>query len=310
MNLLRGLLVVFSLFASAAAEKRIAITFDDAPLGDGPMFTGPERTPALIAALAAAETGPTAIFVTTRGVESSADGRARIEAYDRAGHLIANHSHTHLWASRTDTDIYLADLDRAADLLVGFENLRPWYRFPFLDEGGSGRNVEKRDAYRAALAERGLLSGYVTVDTYDWHIADLWQRASAAGKSVDLDALREVYVAMVVDAAEHYASLSEEWLDRQPDHVLLLHENDLAAAFIGDAVAALRAAGWEIISPDVAFADPIARTLPETTFSGMGRVAALAFDRGAQGASVLDHWSASQEAIETRLADTGAFTDE
>jgi len=269
------------------------------------MFTGTERTQRIIDALAEAKTGPTVFFVTTRGLVQQDEGRDRIEKFAAAGHLIANHSHRHPWLSELTLADYLADLDQAEGLIADFDNKRDWFRFPFLDE--ERNDLAKRDAMRQALADRGLLSGYVTVDTYDWHIAALLNEALRNDREVNLDALREVYVAMVVDAAEHYAELSDEWLGRQPAHVLLLHENDPAALFIADAVAGLRDAGWTIISPDEAYADPIAEQLPETLFAGMGRVSALAYDKGARGADTFDHWSASRKGIEERLATSGAI---
>nr|WP_281373788.1 polysaccharide deacetylase family protein [Parvularcula dongshanensis] len=291
---------------TASADKRIAITYDDAPLPDGPHLTGAERGAALIEALAAAESGPVAVFVTTDGLADEPDGRERIEAYAAAGHLIANHSHTHPHLSEMTADAYLANLDEAERQLAGFENRRPWFRFPYLDEGGQDR--AKRDAVRAGLAERGLMSGYVTVDTYDWHVQSRWDEAARAGRQADLDALREVYVAMVLDAAEHYDALSRARLGRAPAQVLLLHENDLAALFAGDMIAALRDAGWQIVSPDEAFADEIAENLPDGLFSGMGRVSALAFEAGARG-DELGHWSVDADAIDARLEKAEAFSD-
>ncbi|MEM7327983.1 MAG: polysaccharide deacetylase family protein [Pseudomonadota bacterium] len=292
-----------------AAPKQIALTYDDAPLGDGPRYSGADRTDALIAQLAAAETGPVAIFVTTKGFELD-QGAARIEAYAAAGHRIANHSDQHMWSSRTATEDYIADIDRAEAKLAGFDNRRPWFRFPFLDEGGMGeanKTGEKRDAYRAALAERGLISGYVTIDTYDWHLDRLWSQAIKDGRSVNMKALSSVYVDMVVDAAAHYDALGQRVLKRQPVQVLLLHENDLAASFTTDLVAALRADGWEIVDPDIAFADPLVDDIPETLFSGMGRISALAADQGLRDRGTLDHWGVSEIEIETRALDAGAF---
>ena len=290
---------------SFASDKRIALSFDDAPRADGPLLRGADRADQLVNALQRAETGPTVFFVTTDGFEDLPDGQARVEGYANAGHLIANHSHTHPWLSRTELEVYLNDIDRAAELLAPLPNTRPWFRFPYLDEGRGDRS--KRDAMRKALAERGLLSGYVTIDTYDWHMDNRVKEAIADGYTVDHDALSAVYSQMVVDAAEHYAALSDEWLDRQPTHMLLLHENDLAALFIDDAVVALRQAGWTIVSPDEAFVDPLAQELPDTLFSGMGRVSALAYDNGARGADVFDHWSASKAGIDQRLEERGAF---
>lgn len=292
-------------------RKRIALTYDDAPRGDGAIFSGPARTQALLNAWDAADTGPVAIFVTTQGLDRH-EGRARIQAYAAAGHLIANHSHSHPWASRTDTVAYIADIDRAETELDSFANRRDWFRFPFLDEGGRGEAgpaLAKRDALRAALKARGLISGYVTVDTYDWHMERLWQQAVRDGRSVDRAALSRIYSDMVVEAANHYDAMSIAVLGRRPAQVLLLHENDLAAAFTVDMVAALRADGWTIIDPDTAFADPIADHLPDTRFSGMGRIAAIARDAGLSGAETFDHWSASEAGIESRMDVAGVFSD-
>src|SRR5205085_12238467 len=69
-------------------------------------------------------------------------------------------------------------------------------------------------------------------------------------------------------------------LGRQPVQIVLMHETDLEAMFLPDAVRALRARGWRIATMDQAYADPIARTEPETRFLGGGRVAALAAAAG------------------------------
>lgn len=289
--------------------KRITLTYDDAPLGQGPRYAGKERTAALIKQFKEAQTGPVAIFVTTQGLDKK-DGVARITDYAEAGHLIANHSDTHPWASQTEIETYIADIDSAEQKLESFDNRRPWFRFPYLDEGGYGdetKGREKRDTLRRALDERDIISGYVTVDTFDWHLDRLWRDAIKRGEEVDLKALSSIYVAMVVDAAEHYDALSQEVLGRRPAQVLLLHENDLAASFTVDMVRALRAKGWTIIDPDEAFADPIVNQLPETLFSGMGRIGALAMDAGMRGSDVFDHWSASEDGIEAKVKAAAVF---
>lgn len=306
---LTGCQDVNSQTASNEHTKRLALTYDDAPLGPGPVFSGTERTNALIDQLDRAKTGPAAIFVTTRGLDAD-NGTARIAKYAAAGHLIANHSHEHAWASRTATEAYIEDIDRAETALAAFENRRPWFRFPYLDEGGSGaenRDGSKRDALRAALDQRDLLSGYVTIDTYDWHLDYRWREAVREGQRVDLSALSKLYTDLVLDAANHYDALGQQVLGRRPAHVLLLHENDLAASFTVDLVKALEQDGWQIIHPDTAFADPIATTRPETLFSGMGRISALAADQGLRDRGTLDHWSVSEQAIDARLSALGIF---
>jgi len=292
-------------------NKRIALTYDDAPLGDGPIFTGEQRTDAFIQQLNQSGSGPATIFVTTQGMNEPS-GAARVKAYADAGHLIANHSDTHPWASRIPIDDYIAGIDTAERKLEGLPNRRPWYRFPYLDEGGYGdenKDKVRRDTYRTALADRGLMSGYVTVDTYDWHIDSLWRQAVRDGKTADMQALSKVYTDMVLDAANHYDAMSQEILGRQAAQVLLLHENDLAASFTSDMIDALRDDGWEIISADEAFDDEIASYAPDTLFSGMGRIAAIASDQGKSGSEFFDHWSASREEIEEKISMQKVFSE-
>lgn len=277
--LLAALLAVLSVAACASGQdetpvREIAITIDDATLPDGPLFDGTERTRRLIDALAAAGVDEAMFFVTTGNVDQAGPaGDARIRAYTEAGHTLANHSHSHWWLHEQDADDYIADLDRAIARLSAFDNVRPWYRFPYLDEG---RDIDKRDRLRAALSERGLRNGYVTVGTWDWFLVNLVTEAQSQGIDVDIDALRDLYVDIFVTSAEYYDALAQKALGRSPRHVLLLHENDLAALFIDDAVAALRRAGFRIIRASEAFDDPIAAVEPDTLYLGQGRVAALA----------------------------------
>jgi len=298
--------------AVASSEpKRIALTYDDAPLGQGPVLTGEQRTAEFLKQLKESGSGPVTIFVTTQGMDT-ASGRQRIKSYADAGHLIANHSDSHQWASRTPIDDYVNDIDVAERKLRGLPNRRPWYRFPYLDEGGYGdANTDKarRDTLRKALSDRGLMSGYVTIDTYDWHLDSVWRNAVQTGKKADMEALSKVYVDMVLDAANHYDRMSQDVLGRRAAQVLLLHENDLAASFTADMVASLRADNWEIISADEAFNDDIAGYAPKTLFSGMGRIAAIASDQGKSGGEFFDHWSASEKGIEARTEKDKVFSE-
>jgi peptidoglycan/xylan/chitin deacetylase (PgdA/CDA1 family) len=301
------LLAMLALTGAATAQsdetgRRIALSFDDAPRGDGPVLSGEERTGALLAALEAAGVDTAVFFVTTRGLEDAA-GRERIRRYAEAGHLIANHTHRHRWLSRTDPDEYIADIDRAAALLEGYPNRRDWFRFPFLDEGNT---LERRDGLREALEARGLFNGYVTVDNYDWHIDRRWRAAAEAGRTVDREALSAVYVEVLMGAVEFYDAAAVEALGRSPAHVLLLHENDMAAHFIGDLAAALRADGWTIISPDEAYADPMASILPQTLMTRQGHVAALAVEAG-RDPRTLDHMAIDEARIDALLEERGVF---
>ncbi len=97
---------------------------------------------------------------------------------------------------------------------------------------------------------------------------------------MDMDGLRDLYVETLLQAANFYDEIAVQVLERSPIHVILLHETDLAALFVGDLVVALRADGWELATIDAAYADPLAAVEPDTWFLGSGRVAAWAHLKG------------------------------
>lgn len=277
-------LLLFSLSAAAPAApkpepKRIALSFDDVPRRPGAFLTPDQRTQGILSGLA--ETKVKAVFFVTTGNLDKPEGKGgeeRIMIYSGAGHLIANHSHGHRRLSQISAEDYLEDVDRAAAWLRLRPGSRPWFRFPFLDEGRADK--AKRDSVRAGLAARGLANGYVTADGADWNMEALTIAAREAGKDMDMKALRELYVETMVGAANFYDGLARRTLGRSPAHMLLLHETDLAALFLPALVDALRKDGWQIIGADEAYGDPIAKAAPDTPSAQGTRIEAMAWEKG------------------------------
>lgn len=252
-------LLVLLIAVPAQAQKRIALTFDDVPRFPGAWYTPDERTRRIIAALRKGGVRGAAFFVNPGSLAKpeGAGGEQRIAAYVRAGHVIANHGYSHLALTATPVEAYIADIDRADAWLNKRKGFRPWFRFPYLNEG-QGDKV-KRDAVRAALAQRGLSNGYVTADGSDWYLEQRTIDAVKAGKSVDMAALRTLYVQTQADAADFYDALAVKATGRSPAHVMLMHETDLAARFLPALIAELKRRGWRFVTADAAFADPIAK---------------------------------------------------
>jgi peptidoglycan/xylan/chitin deacetylase (PgdA/CDA1 family) len=271
------LAIAFALSLTPAFAREIAITFDDAPTADGALMTGEERTQRLIAALEAAGIEQTVFFAIPKS--RTAQELTRLAAYAQAGHLIANHSNTHRNLKSLTADEYLADIADADAVLKRMTGFRPWFRFPFLSEGDTR---EKRDAVRRGLRAMRYTQGYVTIDNYDWYLNTLANKAKRDGTAINGEALRDLYVETLMQAVEFYDAIAIKALGRSPRHVLLLHENDLAALFVTDLAAALRARGWTIIAASAAYQDPIAAVEPDTLFLNQGRVAAIAHAAGAR----------------------------
>ena len=263
----------------AYAQKRIALTFDDIPRMRGAFMTPDERTEKLIAVLKAAKVKQAAFFLNPCKLSGpdGQGGEARISAYVAAGHVIANHSCSHPSLHAVPNETYLADIDKAEEWLKGRPGYRPWFRFPYLHEGA--RDKTKRDAVRAGLKARGLRNGYVTADGNDWNLEQLSIDAAKASKNMDMDALRKLYIQQQLSGIDYHEELARRTLGRSPAHVMLLHETDLAALYIGDLVAELRRHGWKIISADEAFADPINKAMPDVPYSSGTLIGSMAWEK-------------------------------
>ena len=280
MRVLLFLLLLTLSWSGAEAQKRIAFSFDDVPRGRGAFFTPNERTRRLIAGLHKAGIKQAAFYVVPGqiGHDDGIGGEERIAAYVAAGHVIADHSFTHPHLNVLSAADYVADIDKAEAWLKGREGRRPWFRYPFLDEGGDDK--VKVEAVRSALKARGLQNGYVTIDGSDWNMETLTVDAAKAGKAIDMDALRTLYVETMVGAADFADGLARKTWGRQPAQMLLLHETDLAALFIADLAEALRKDGWTIITADEAYADPISELTPDVPSANGTLVELAAWEKG------------------------------
>ena len=296
------LVLVSTASVAQASSRRIAITFDDAPRAAGPFMDAESRTSLLVSSLEKAGINGAMFFATTRNTDTAGEeGDARLRRYADAGHVIANHSHRHASANGMSAEDFLADVELAQSRLQSYAGNAPYFRFPFLHEGDS---PEKRDAIRKGLVELGLEQGYVTIDNYDWYLQQLFDEAVQSERPLNLDDWKAAYVEVLKAAATFYDDLAVDVLGRSPAHVLLLHENDLAALFIDDLVAALRADGWEVIPALEAYADPIAGETPDTMFLGQGRVAALARVAGRPAVALRHPWE-SEAALRALLVSRG-----
>ncbi|GGY88078.1 hypothetical protein GCM10011613_36400 [Cellvibrio zantedeschiae] len=290
-----SLLIRFSLAtlclcaAMQTSAREIALTFDDAPLGDSALMTGAERTNKLIKFLQDAKVPDALFFVTTNNITEQ--NKNRLHQYTQAGFHLANHSHSHSSAAKLGVNDYLSDAYKAHLILKDFDNRLPFHRFPYLNYGADASAVEK---LQAGLGELGYKDGYVTVDNFDWAISGILAKAAEEKKTIDYKKASALYVDTLEQSIEFYDAIAQKTLKRSPRHVLLLHENDAATLFLPDLIARLRSKGWKIISPQDAYKDPIAK---QKVFHKQGRVAGIAANKGVPETD-LRHESENMEYLE------------
>ena len=279
-RLLALLVLLVAAAAPATAQKRIAFTFDDAPRIPGAFLTPDERTAKLIDGLKRAGVRQVAFFVNPGNLSQpwGKGGEDRLNAYVAAGHVLGDHSMTHPHLNAMSAEAYVANIDQAEAFLKPHDGYRPWFRYPFLDEGGP--DAAKREAVRAGLKARHLTSGFVTADGADWNMEGNAIAAVQAHKAIDMQALHDLYVESMVQGTDFYDALARRALGSQPSQVILMHETDLAALWIADVVSALRADGWEIVTADQAFADPVWKKVMESPSIESNLTSNLAMAKG------------------------------
>lgn len=287
MKKLIPLLLIYTCICGSlfAQQRQIALTIDDAPMGAGPFFSGERRGQMMVQRLRQAGVEQALFFVITGSIDE--EGAIRLRNYSKAGHRLANHTHTHPSAHRIPWKAYRDDIRQADSVMNTLPGSVPFFRYPYLHEG---LDTTSRDSIRASIQELGLANGYVTVDTYDWYIHALAGEAKQDGKKIRMAALRQFWVDHMIQCIEFYDSVAVANIGRSPRHVLLLHENDLTGLFIYDLVKKLELEEWEIIPATAAYSDNIAQYVPQTLFQRQGRVAAIAADRGTAPTDLVPYW--------------------
>jgi peptidoglycan/xylan/chitin deacetylase (PgdA/CDA1 family) len=260
-----------------AAARELAITIDDLDLNaeDSPLLDPDRRNDAILAALHR-EKLQAAIFVCGMRVDN-ARGREHLLAWSRAGHLIGNHSYSHLYLPRAGFEKFSADVTRGEAVIADLPQFRKLFRFPYLKEGATR---EQRDEMRAFLAARGYRPGYVTIDTSDWAIDARLRKRLAADPKADLQPYRRFYLDHIWERASYYDRLASDVLHRPVRHTILLHHSLLNALFLPDLFAMFESKGWKLIDASEAFADPIFSASPDIVPAGESIIWQLAKQTG------------------------------
>jgi len=245
-------------------QRSVAVTFDDLPAPEGSIVSREvavlrELTHKLLAAFEE-HAVPVVGFVNEGKL--FVDGRPPEDA--EAGFELGNHTYSHRSLNTTPLEEFQADVVRGEPVtrrLLTERGLKlRYFRHPFLHVG---LELEKRQALEAFLAGRGYTIAPVTIDNDEYIYAAVYADAlrrgdGAAAANVGADYLR--YMDGVFAFMEE---VSGNLTGREIRQVLLLHANQLNAAYFPDLARAMKARGYRFITLDEALKDE-AYALPDT----------------------------------------------
>ena len=254
---------------------QMAVTLDDFNWFDVPRLTAEDRNRGLLDALKAHRV-KAAMFVCGKFVDNET-GQRLLRAWDTDGHLISNHSYSHLYYHDVTFERFSQDLLRGEGVIKDHPQFRKFFRFPYLKEG---ETRAKRDAMRAFLKEHGYRNGHVTIDASDWYVDQRLRARLDKNPKADLTPYRDYYLDHLWDRAVYYNDLSQKVTGRSVKHTLLLHHNVLNGLYLGDVLSMFERKGWKIIDAQEAYTDPVFAFTPDILPAGESLIWALAKETG------------------------------
>jgi peptidoglycan-N-acetylglucosamine deacetylase len=260
---------------AAAPAPKIAFTFDDPTTKDGANLASQEINGRILAALTNHKI-KAALFVCGMRIDTDA-GHQLVSDWNSQGHLIGNHSYSHLNFDEVTLPQFEADFTKNEPLIRSYRHFQPLFRYPYFKEGNT---VQKRDGMRSFLHDHGYRHGRATIDASDWAISARLQKRVTENPKADLAGYRDFYLQHIWERAQYYQSLAERILKQPVRHTVLLHHNPLNALFLGDLIDLFVAKGWMPVNAEYAYEDPLYDRQPNTVPAGESLIWALAKESG------------------------------
>ena len=220
----------------------------------------------------------TILYVCGRNLDNE-EGKKVIESWDNAGHIIANHTYSHLNYNnpKNGFDTYKDDILRCDSLISNYKNYQKYFRAQYLK---SGDTREKRDSLNVFLQSINYKNGYVTIDNSDWFIDSRLIKFMEENSDSSIEKYKKYYIEHLIDRAKYYDEIAYKLLGRRVKHTLLLHHNLTSALFLNDLMAAFEKEGWKLIDADDAFTDPVYEMIPDIVPAGESIIWGLARESG------------------------------
>ncbi|MGB7230137.1 MAG: polysaccharide deacetylase family protein [Candidatus Acidiferrum sp.] len=262
--------------SSNAQRPQLALTMDDPKLRLDSDLRWTDANSRILKALDARSVRA-ALFVCGMRVDEP-EGSKLLSAWDQSGHMICNHSYSHLnYGGSTSYADFAVDFLKNEKVIALYQNKKLFFRYPFLKEGDT---ADKRDRFRALLKESGYRVGHVTIDTSDWYVDERMSDRLAKKPNTSIQPYRDYLIAHLLERAGFYRQLAFDVLGRDIRHTLLMHYTTLNALVLPDVMAAFETAGWQWIDASLAYQDDVFRSLPKTLPAGESLVWALASETG------------------------------
>jgi peptidoglycan/xylan/chitin deacetylase (PgdA/CDA1 family) len=185
-----------------APRPQLALTMDDPRTKLDTTVRWPDANARILKALDSRNVRA-ALFVCGMRVDDY-DGAKLLSAWDQSGHLICNHSYSHLnYCGPTSYADFAVDFLKNEKIIAPYHNRTQLFRYPFLKEGDT---ADKRDRFRSLLKENGYRVGHVTIDASDWYVNQRFADRFAKQPKTPIGPYRDYLIAHLLDRASSIAN--------------------------------------------------------------------------------------------------------
>ncbi len=240
-------------FFQVAAQKKVAITYDDLVL-NGP-YISLEHTIAVnqqIIADCATFGVPAVGFVNEKKLDVTGETVARINILKfwlDAGLELGNHTYSHPSLSRTPLEEYQNDVIKGEEVTKALmeergQTLR-YFRHPYLH---TGPDSTTKASFEVFLSARAYEIAPVTVDGSDYIFNTVYVDALRSGDTSLMQRTGAAYVAHTLRMFDFMEEVAKEVIGRNIAHVYLCHANAINADYMGILYQELKRRGYEFTS--------------------------------------------------------------
>jgi peptidoglycan/xylan/chitin deacetylase (PgdA/CDA1 family) len=253
------------------AADKVALTFDDLPV-NGPL---PAGTTALmlveqvVPIFAAADARAVYGFINAAQLEGNVKGAQALQLWVKAGHKVANHTYSHIDLTKNSVEDFTRDVIRnePALLLLASGDEWRWLRYPYLHEG---EVLEKRNAVRSFLQDRGYRIAQVTLDYEDYLWNTAYARCAEKNDAKAIEWLRTSYLEVASGYLDANRAMAKLVYGREIKHVMLLHLGAFSPQILPSLFELLKKKGFELTTLEDAQSDPAYTSDPQFAHTNTG----------------------------------------
>ena len=275
--LLNCLLTLAPLVCTA---EQVALTFDDLPL-NGSLQAGVSEADIVKRVLpifAAHGAPPIYGFINSKKLEGNPTGAEALQLWMAAGHKLGNHTYSHLDLSTNPFDAFSRDIiqNEPALLLLSPRDDWRWLRYPYLHEG---ETLDKRNAVRTFLRDRGYRIAQITLDWEDYLWNSAYARCAAKGDKRSIEWLHKSYLETAAGFLDGQREMAQALYGRKIDHVMLLHLGAFSPEILPALFDLLKQKDFELGTLDAVQRDAAYLTNPEFLHTNTGTLLEQQYDK-------------------------------